>query len=137
MIRIAYNDDINDINNLGKELNSNFLQLYDINLEFQRDFSIIIVSENQKVDGFLLAHIFEDYVDLLTIVVDEQERCKNIGTDLLNFLLNNYCNQNKHILLEVSIDNYSALMLYEKFGFKVINVRKGYYNGVDAYIMRR
>lgn len=137
MIRIALNKDKKDIINLGKELSLQFSNLYNIDLEFQREFSIIIVSENKKIDGFLLAHNFDDHVDLLTIVVDKKERGKKIGTQLMEYLINNYCFQGKNILLEVAVDNFSALKLYEKLNFDVINVRKGYYSGVDAYIMRR
>ena len=40
-------------------------------------------------------------------------------------------------MLEVKVDNINAIKLYEKFDFKVIHIRRGYYNGVDALIMER
>ena len=40
-------------------------------------------------------------------------------------------------MLEVKVDNINAIKLYEKFDFKVIHTRRGYYNGVDALIMER
>lgn len=43
----------------------------------------------------------------------------------------------KDITLEVRIDNLPALKLYEKYQFKQVAIRKGYYNGVDGILMVR
>ena len=42
-----------------------------------------------------------------------------------------------NINLEVRISNHKAISLYEKFGFKIVTVRKNYYqdNHEDAYLM--
>ena len=39
--------------------------------------------------------------------------------------------------LEVNINNQFAIKLYNKYGFEVVVIRKGYYNGVDGYLMER
>jgi ribosomal protein S18 acetylase RimI-like enzyme len=39
------------------------------------------------------------------------------------------------ISLEVSVLNEAAIQLYLKHGFKVVSLRKAYYDGVDAYLM--
>ena len=39
------------------------------------------------------------------------------------------------IMLEVRCDNSSAIKLYKKFNFKIINIREKYYDGQDAYVM--
>lgn len=43
------------------------------------------------------------------------------------------------VLLEVRVDNHRARRLYERFGFEIIGVRRGYYQpgNIDAYVMRR
>ena len=48
-----------------------------------------------------------------------------------------YENKAKYITLEVRVSNIPAINLYEKFGFKSLGVRKGYYqnNNEDALIM--
>ena len=43
----------------------------------------------------------------------------------------------KSITLEVKIDNFPAIHLYEKFGFERKAIRKGYYNGIDGILMER
>ena len=46
-------------------------------------------------------------------------------------------NKNRSITLEVNSTNVPALELYNKLGFEKVAIRKGYYNGVDAYLMRK
>jgi len=47
-------------------------------------------------------------------------------------------NDEEVFFLEVRVSNETAKKIYERYGFIVINVRKGYYaDGEDAYIMRR
>ena len=43
----------------------------------------------------------------------------------------------KNITLEVKIDNYPAIKVYEDNGFKMVAIRKGYYNGIDGILMER
>ena len=40
-------------------------------------------------------------------------------------------------MLEVNTENIAAINLYKKFNFEIINTRKKYYEGKDAYIMER
>ena len=55
----------------------------------------------------------------------------------MDYLIANYQKKNKSITLEVAINNEPAFALYKKYAFKEVNRRKGYYDGVDALIMRR
>ena len=43
----------------------------------------------------------------------------------------------KDITLEVRIDNYPAIKVYEDNGFKQTAIRKGYYKGIDGLLMER
>jgi len=44
----------------------------------------------------------------------------------------------KQAFLEVRVSNKPAISLYEKLGFKVLRVIRGYYSdGEDAYVMGR
>ena len=53
----------------------------------------------------------------------------------MDYIINKYSNY--RFLLEVSINNYIAIKLYENMNFKIINIRKKYYNDIDAYVMER
>lgn len=136
MIRKALHKDIDFINDLGLELSDDFKKLFHIESEIDNNMAIVLVSDNYGIDGFLYALSFGDNIDLLGIVVKKENRCQNIGSQLLEYLINNYCYHNISITLEVSIENISAIKLYRKFGFIDVNIRKGYYNGVDAILMK-
>ena len=43
----------------------------------------------------------------------------------------------ERVILEVRVDNYSAIRLYKKLGFNIIHTRKNYYNDIDGYVMEK
>lgn len=137
LIRKANKNDVLEINKLGSKLHNNFTTNFHIETEIDSSFSIVLINEdNSKINGYLFAQDFFDNIDLLSIYVDEAERNKNIGTNLLKYLMDNYCYQDKTITLEVSEDNMIALQFYKKLGFKVVNKREKYYNDKAAFLMK-
>ena len=79
-----------------------------------------------------------DEAHITTIAVREDYRRMHVGEALIAKMLEDcYNNYVKYITLEVRVGNIPAIKLYEKFGFKSLGVRKGYYqdNGEDALIM--
>ena len=125
MIRKANLNDIEDINKLGELLHPNFSYLYPLKEELNKDLTILFVNvEEEKINGYLYAQDFGDYIDLLSIVVKPRYRRLKIGTNLIQYLIDNYCYQDKAIFLEVATDNESAYQLYQKMNFKVVNIRK-------------
>lgn len=60
------------------------------------------------------------------------------GSLLLENLINKAKNSSVLITLEVNEKNFSAIHLYEKYGFEKVGLRKKYYdNKFDAYIMTK
>ena len=138
MIRKALYSDIDQINELGEELHKNFSKLFNISQMLEDKITKIFVYViNEKVVGFIIATCLYENVDILSIIVDKKYRRKHIATNLIDFLIDEVRNSCEIITLEVAIDNKPAIFLYKKFGFEVINVRKGYYHGIDAYLMGR
>lgn len=75
---------------------------------------------------------------ITTIAVSPEYRRKSLGEALLVTLLDKcYRDMIKYITLEVRVSNKPAISLYEKYDFKSLGVRKGYYqdNNEDALIM--
>lgn len=77
-------------------------------------------------------------VHITNIAVAPEFRRNKIGEALLKRIIDDcYKNKAKYITLEVRVSNKPAINLYEKYGFKSLGVRKGYYqnNNEDALIM--
>ncbi len=93
-------------------------------------------------EGFLIGYagswqILEE-VHITNIAVAPDYRRKKVGETLLRSIIDDcYLNKAKYITLEVRVSNIAAINLYEKYGFKSLGTRKGYYqnNNEDALIM--
>lgn len=136
MIRLANKTDVESINKLGLLVNDNFINTYRIYDYLDNSNYIILVNEDELVNGSLIVYKNIDYYELEIIVVDPNYRNKGIAKRMLSKLLNDYV-KNDEILLEVAVNNKPAINLYSKMGLEVINTRKKYYNGCDAYVMKR
>ncbi|MBQ6841359.1 MAG: GNAT family N-acetyltransferase [Bacilli bacterium] len=135
MIRKINNDDLETIYNLGKKYDSNFPNLY--NLESYVDNILYIMKcyeEDGIIKGFVIANALYESVEILLIYVDTLYRQHGIASKLLADLEKNSV---ENLLLEVSVQNEPALNLYKKHNYKIISTRKKYYNGIDAYVMRK
>jgi ribosomal-protein-alanine N-acetyltransferase len=92
-----------------------------------------------KVIGYMCCWYVADEVHILNIAVCPESRRQGVGERLLRHAL--VVGQQKGAQsanLEVRRSNLSAIALYEKFGFRQVAVRRGYYtNGEDALLMVR
>ena len=138
MIRKAKESDLNKIYILCEQYDKNYSKLNNLEDEINNSYSILLVDEiDNNIISFLYAQDFKDNYDILFFIVDKSYQNKGYGTKLLKFFVDNYIINNQTVTLEVSVENEYAIKLYEKFNFKRINIRKGYYNGIDAIVLRR
>lgn len=94
-------------------------------------------SENNLV-GYAGTWRVLDEAHITTLAVNPDLKRQKIGESLLNRIIEDcYKNDIKYITLEVRVSNTPAIKLYEKYGFKSLGERKGYYqnNNEDALIM--
>jgi len=90
------------------------------------------IFENNELIAFILGDlIFIEKVseyEILLIYVKKNYRNQGLANHLLNtlYLQKNIKNLNK-IFLEVAQDNMEALKLYKSHNFKLLNIRKNYY----------
>ena len=130
--------DINNVDkviNLGLKLNTNYSNLYNYESLNSGVNKTYIILDNNNIIGFIHIQDLIDEVDIIDIVIDEEYRRKGYGKSLINFIFDFY--KDKKVILEVSVDNEAAVNLYKSLNFNVINVRKGYYNGIDALVMEK
>lgn len=87
-----------------------------------------VAMEGETLLGFCgLSQSFEQG-DILNIGVCPKARGKGIGSALMQEAIQTFKAQGgKQLFLEVRASNTAAKALYEKFGFRQIGVRKGYY----------
>ena len=93
----------------------------------------VVYKKNKSIIGYLYYSLIYDRIEINQIEVLKSEQHKGIGTLLMDYLIK----KNMDITLEVKKDNVNAIKLYEKFSFKKVAIRKGYYNGVDGVLMER
>ena len=75
---------------------------------------------------------------ITTIAVKNECLRQHIGEAIMKSIIDDcYKNNIKYLTLEVRVSNLPAIKLYEKYGFKSLGTRKGYYqdNDEDALIM--
>jgi len=110
-----------------------------------------LVAQNKK--GELIAYIMWrvekapslnslKYVNkghLVSIAVSEDYRKRGIAQALLSNSMTAIKKYKiKQYVLEVRVSNYSAIRLYEKFGYKIESIKRNYYrDGENAYYMIR
>lgn len=100
----------------------------------------LIAQKYQKIVGFLVGiKIDESNAKILMLAISKEYRRQGIGSALINkFLKEMYSNKIKIINLEVRTNNKIAIDFYKKFGFKIDEKIKEFYNfKEDAYIMKR
>lgn len=96
---------------------------------------ILVYMDGNTILGFIDYSKMYENMEINYIFVIEQYRNKGIASKLLEYIIDN--NDFSNITLEVNINNINAIKLYEKYNFKTVSIRKGYYNGIDAYLMER
>ena len=129
MIRALELTDIEIVNNLIDDNN------YKVN-EYELNKKAKVFIKDNEVIAFISYQLLYERAELNYIFVKNEERRKGIASKLIEYMIAD-CESNevKTIDLEVNSLNKNAIKLYEKYGFKVINIRPKYYNGVDALLM--
>ena len=132
---------LNDLEKIKDILISDFDDFWNYNifeeeLESPNSKYIMAKTNDDEIIGFAGIKIIINTADIMNIVVKKSWRNQGVG----NFLLNNLVSICKDLnllslSLEVNEDNYPAIHLYKKFGFKNIGLRKNYYKNNDGIVM--
>lgn len=134
MISKLTKEEVQEVTELGTMLNPNFSKLFHIE-NLNPNETIYIYKENNINKGFIHIQNGIDIIDLLNIIVKPEFQNQGIGSILLKYIIDN--KEDKKIMLEVRSKNINAIKLYQKYDFKIINIRKNYYKEDDAIIMER
>lgn len=94
----------------------------------------LILKENNEIIGYLYYSDIYERAEINQFEINKIHRNCGKGNSLLKKMIEIV---EKDISLEVKVDNYPAISLYEKNGFERKAIRKGYYNGIDGILMER
>jgi [ribosomal protein S18]-alanine N-acetyltransferase len=94
------------------------------------------------VIGYAVMSLGAGELHILNLCVHPDYRCRGIGQQLLQHLLDRGRASNaSEAYLEVRPSNISAIRLYHSLGFRQIGIRRGYYQAVggreDAAVLKR
>ena len=136
MIRELRNADIDDLTELLLNYDKKIENYFNFKDYLKNGiYSQYVYVIDDKIVGYILITIIDDLVEIHLLYVDNLFRNQKIGTKLIDYIINKYSSH--RFLLEVAINNYIAIKLYENMNFKKINIRKKYYNDIDAYVIER
>jgi ribosomal-protein-alanine N-acetyltransferase len=99
-----------------------------------------VVEVDEQLIGFIMTNMVKkNKAHIITLDIHADYRRKGLGSQLLTMAEEELKKKGaKSISLEVDIENYPAIKLYEKFGFKKMRILKNYYRSRrDAYLMEK
>ena len=139
MIKELDNNDSSFIKQLEETFPNFFLKNSILKDTMQNIFSkYFIYMEKSNIIGFVNYYDLYDRFEISYIEVKSEFRNKKIASQMMEYLLAiGKKNKIVNITLEVNIQNVNAIKLYEKYDFKKVAIRKGYYNGIDGILMER
>ena len=133
MIRIATKNDLNAIENIERICFSSPWSHQMLLSSIENGCIMVVAEQSNKVVGYA-----GDYPsgDITNVAVLPECRGNGYGKKLVEALQKEAKTQGiQSLFLEVRVSNAIAIALYEKCGFKRINIRKKYYSdGEDALI---
>lgn len=95
-------------------------------LDDKNKITLITLSKDNKLIGFVNAWVVLDEVSINNIAVDKNFQRQGVATSLLK-ALNERVKDLSFITLEVRKSNTQAIKLYEKNGYKRVGERKNFY----------
>ena len=108
--------------------------------EFEKKNSFTLVARvGSKIIGFLNFWLFDDLIEINSLVVDKDFLRRGVATNLIKSVFD-FAKERKikRIILEVNENNEPAIELYRKFGFSLYSIRKKYYHfKYDALMLEK
>lgn len=125
---------LKEIEKIEKEIFKNSFYSYETLKEMllnENLYKIFYYESENKIVAYMIISDNIDFFEILKIAVLEKNRKQKIATKLIE-----KCN--KETFLEVRENNFPAISFYKKRNFKIINLRKNYYqdDNENAIIMK-
>lgn len=109
--------------------------------EFEKDISFRpALFLNGELVGYSFNYVVADELHILNLAIHPRWRKMGLGAQLLEAILRGAAERGCSFgTLEVRVGNLVARRIYERFGFRPVSIRRGYYsdNGEDALVLER
>lgn len=131
------NNDFNFIKD-NIDLFDDFWNIYILEDEYNSNFSkAFVLKDNNKIYGFIFIKEIFKTAEIMNIAIHKKFRNIGLGSTLLKYTISYFQENNiDTINLEVNSKNSLAIMLYKKYNFIEVGLRKNYYkNNEDAILM--
>ncbi len=114
-------------------------QYEDIFRQLEPNRQVLLLSEENEIQGFVIARVIRDQWEIENVVVGHEVRRRGLGMCLLGAVLDlARAKGAQSIFLEVRESNHAARGLYEKRAFAENGRRRGYYqNPMEDAILYR
>ena len=111
---------------------------FEQSLKIQNECYILIQSRSKKIVGFFIGAPTDLEYNIYNFAIHPEHHRKGYGTFFLRRIINNHFKKYHDYYLEVRKSNTPAIELYFKIGFKVVSIRKEFYNDPveDAFLMK-
>ncbi len=99
---------------------------------------VVIYRPLEKIIGYIIYWHLRNEVQISNIAISPEYRQMGVAEGVLRKVLVEMCRKNaEFVFLEVRPSNLIARNLYEKLGFTILGLRKGYYRNPseDAIVM--
>jgi len=151
VVREFKREDIDEVMRINQTcLPENYPSSFFLGLYTHAPKAFLVAIENEKVIGYIMCRIERGISSfkrafpvkkghIVSVAVMHEYRHRGIGTDLIKLGMEGMVSYGAmEFFLEVRKSNVAAVTVYEKLGFEVGRVLKGYYrDGEDAYLMVR
>jgi ribosomal-protein-alanine N-acetyltransferase len=99
--------------------------------------SSLVFEVDEQIVSFVCYRDMGDVFEISVLATSLLQQKKAYQQRLLEYLMSIAAKQRRPIFLEVHSQNLSALRLYQKMSFILVNVRKKYYSDLsDALVMK-
>lgn len=132
--------ELSDLESLSSNFQTDFDDFWTtktLESELKNESSICFVMKNDsEIIGFACLWISVDDIHITNIAIKKSYRQNGFGGILLEHLIDySKSTGKKELTLEVNENNEPAKKLYLKYGFKILGIRKKYYNNKDNAII--
>lgn len=140
-VRIMKEADLPCVEGIEKASFSNPWSIESIQKALQNSENVYIVADiDGRVAGYAGFWCSFESADLCNIAVDSSFRRRGVAAAILQEAFHLLTEKGvERILLEVRCSNEPAILLYQREGFEILTIRKGYYTNPreDAWIMQK